>query len=117
MMNLDTTFAALADPTRRAILSRLALGETTVGELAAPFSISLPAISRHLRVLEHASLIVREKDGQHRRCRLDPRSLKGASEWLDFYRRFWSEAFDRLDDHLKQTEGDDHGHDVDKHDG
>ena len=116
MMNLDNTFSALSDPTRRAILARLALGEATVGELAAPFSISLPAISRHLRVLEHASLIVREKDGQHRRCRLDPHALRSASEWLDFYRRFWSEAFDRLDDHLKQTEGDDHGHAANGHD-
>ncbi|MCU4159014.1 metalloregulator ArsR/SmtB family transcription factor [Acidiphilium sp. AL] len=109
MINLDTTFAALADPTRRAILSRLALGETTVGELAEPFSISLPAISRHLRVLEAASLITRERSGQHRRCRLNADALREARDWLEHYRRFWTEAFDRLDEHLKQTEGDDHG--------
>jgi|SRR5580704_3593619 DNA-binding transcriptional ArsR family regulator len=105
MSNLDTTFSALSDPTRRAIVARLALGEATVGGLAEPFNISLPAISRHLRVLEDASLIVREHHGQHRLCRLDARALAGATEWLDFYRRFWSESFDRLDQHLKQTEG------------
>ena len=82
------------------MLTRLARGEATVGELAEPFHISLPAISRHLRVLEEASLIVRERDGQHRRCRLQPQALARASEWLDFHRRFWSGAFDRLDAHL-----------------
>lgn len=105
MSHLDTIFSALSDPTRRAIVARLALGEVTVGDLAEPFNISLPAISRHLRVLEDASLIVRERHGQHRLCRLDARALASASEWLDFYRRFWSESFDRLDRHLKQTEG------------
>ncbi|MDQ6866919.1 MAG: metalloregulator ArsR/SmtB family transcription factor [Pseudomonadota bacterium] len=105
MSNLDTIFSALSDPTRRAILARLALGEATVGDLAEPFRISLPAISRHLRVLEDASFILRERHGQHRVCRLDARALAIASEWLDFYRRFWSEGFDRLDKHLKQTEG------------
>ena len=99
-MSLDLTFAALADPTRRAILARLAQGAATVGELADPFAISLPAISRHLRVLEHAELIVREREGQHRRCRLRPEALATAREWLDFYRRFWSGSFDRLDTHL-----------------
>ena len=102
-MSLDLTFAALADPTRRAILARLAQGAATVGELADPFAISLPAISRHLRVLEHAELIVREREGQHRRCRLRPEALATAREWLDFYRRFWSGAFDRLDEHLSQS--------------
>jgi DNA-binding transcriptional ArsR family regulator len=101
-MLLDQIFAALADPTRRAILARLAQGDATVGELADPFQISLPAISRHLRVLEQAALIVRERDGQHRRCRLRGDALAAASEWLDFYRRFWTGAFDRLDAHLKQ---------------
>ena len=103
MMPLDQTFAALADPTRRAILARLAESDATVGELARPFDMSLPAISRHLRVLESASLIVRERDGKHRRCRLHPGALKTASEWLDFYRRFWSQSFERLDEHLKRT--------------
>ncbi len=102
MNALDTTFSALSDGTRRAILARLALGEATVGELAEPFDISLPAISRHLRVLEQASLIVRERRGQHRVCRLDPGALASASEWLEFYRRFWTEGLDRLDAHLKQ---------------
>jgi DNA-binding transcriptional ArsR family regulator len=117
MMTLDHTFAALADPTRRAILARLARGEATVGELAEPFAISLPAISRHLGVLEDALLIVRERDGQHRRCRLRPEALAQASEWLDFYRRFWSGAFNRLDAHLKRNprgekaNGDADGHD------
>src|SRR5260370_31389651 len=102
MNDLDTTFAALSDPTRRAILGRLAAGQLTVGELAEPFDISLPAISRHLRVLEAASLIVRERRGQHRVCRLDAGALSAASEWLDFYRRFWSHSFDRLRPHLKR---------------
>jgi DNA-binding transcriptional ArsR family regulator len=107
MMNLDHTFAALADPTRRAILARLALGEATAGELAEPFAISQPAISRHLRVLETASLIERIRDGQHRRCRLKPEALKNANDWLAFYARFWSDSFDRLDEHLKQKGTDD----------
>jgi DNA-binding transcriptional ArsR family regulator len=101
MMPLDTTFAALSDPTRRAILARLAAGDATVGELAEPFRISLPAISRHLKVLEEASLIERERDGQHKRCRLKPDALASAREWLDFHQRFWSGSFDRLADHLK----------------
>ena len=104
MITLDLTFAALADPTRRAILGRLAQGDATVGELAAPFDMSLPAISRHLRVLEEESLIVRERQGPHRLCRLRPQPLAGASEWLDSYRRFWSGAFDRLDAHLKKQQ-------------
>jgi DNA-binding transcriptional ArsR family regulator len=105
MIDVDCTFSALADPTRRGILARLAVGGKTVGELAQPFKISLPAISRHLRVLEAASLIVTERRGKHRMCRLDARPLAGASEWLDFYRKFWNEGFDRLDEHLKQTKG------------
>lgn len=87
MSPLDATFAALADPIRRAILHRLAKGEATVGALAGPFAISLPAISRHLRVLEEAALITRERSGQHRSCRLRPEALEQASAWLDFYRR------------------------------
>jgi DNA-binding transcriptional ArsR family regulator len=100
--DLDSTFAALADPTRRAILARLAAGERTVGELAAPFDISLPAISRHLKVLERASLIVKLRDGQHRRCRLDRLALQRAADWLEFQRRFWNESMDRLAIHLRQ---------------
>ncbi len=102
MRRLDRTFAALADPTRRAILARLAAGEAMVNELAKPFAISAPAITRHLNVLERAALIVRERDGQFRRCRLNPQALQAAREWLDFHARFWSESFDRLDDHLKK---------------
>jgi DNA-binding transcriptional ArsR family regulator len=111
MNKLNTTFSALSDPTRRAILGRLALGEATAGELAEPFKISQPAISRHLRVLEEASLIVRERRGQHRICRLDPRPLERADEWFEFYRRFWNEAVDRLDKHLKQKDRRTNDHD------
>jgi DNA-binding transcriptional ArsR family regulator len=100
MMTLDTTFAALADPTRRAILARLAQGDATVGELAEPFDISLPAISRHLKVLETASLISNAREGKHRRCRLNPLAIKDASEWLEFYERFWGGSLDRLEKHL-----------------
>ena len=101
--SLDLTFAALADPTRRAILLRLAEGERTVNELAAPFKISLPAVSRHLKVLEQAALITRTRDGQHRRCRLNPPALESAADWLAFHKRFWSESFDRLDEDLRRT--------------
>src|SRR5882757_3279680 len=100
---LDRTFSALADSTRRAIVRRLASGELTVTELARPFAISLPAISRHLRVLEAASLVRQERDGQFRRCRLDGEGLQTAGEWLDFYRHFWGESLDRLDEHLKAS--------------
>lgn len=103
MNALDQTFAALADPTRRAILVHLARGEATVGELARPFDISLPAISRHLKVLEEARLITNERDGKHRRCRLNPTAIATAAEWLDFHRRFWSASFARLDAHLKKS--------------
>ena len=98
---LDTTFAALSDPTRRAILARLATGEATVSELAAPFAISLPAISKHLKVLERAGLILRGRDAQRRPCRLRAAPLGDAAEWLGDYRRFWEESFDRLDEYLQ----------------
>ena len=101
--HLDRTFSALADSTRRAIVQRLAAGELTVTELARPFAISLPAISRHLRVLEAASLVRQERDGQFRRCRLDTQGLQTAGEWIDFYRHFWGESLDRLDEHLKSS--------------
>jgi DNA-binding transcriptional ArsR family regulator len=102
MKQLDHTFAALADPTRRAILARLATGDATVGELAEPFDISLPAISRHLKVLEEASLIENERQGKHRRCRLKTEALEAARDWLDFHQRFWSGSLDKLAEHLKQ---------------
>jgi DNA-binding transcriptional ArsR family regulator len=105
MRQLDHTFAALADPTRRAILARLALGEATVGELAEPFEISLPAISKHLRVLESAELITREKRAQQRVCRLQPAAVKTASDWIEQSRRMWEERFDRLDAYLRELQG------------
>lgn len=97
---LSNTFAALADPTRRAILARLASGETSVTELAKPFEISMPAISRHLKVLEHAGLIVRGREAQWRPCRLEAKPLKEVASWVDHYRSFWEESFARLDDYL-----------------
>ena len=105
---LDNTFAALADPTRRAILARLAGGEATAGELAAPFAISALAVSRHLKVLENAQLIDRTTDAQWRRCRLNPAGLKTASDWLSQYRQFWEEQLDALADYLNylQESGD-----------
>jgi DNA-binding transcriptional ArsR family regulator len=99
---LSTTFAALADPTRRAILARLALGETTVNELAEPFDMSLPAISKHLKVLERAKLITRGREAQFRPCRLNAAPLKDAAGWIEVYRRFWEGSFDRLDAYLKE---------------
>jgi DNA-binding transcriptional ArsR family regulator len=98
--DLDLLFGALADATRRGIVERLAAGEATVTELAAPFSISLPAISRHLKVLERASLITRSQQGRWRHARLSPTSLASAARWLSRYERLWAESFDRLDDHL-----------------
>ena len=98
---LSATFAALADPTRRAILARLTLGETSVSELAAPFAMSLPAISKHLKVLERAGLITRGRDAQMRPCKIDVKALKGVDDWLAEYRRLWEERLDRLDDYLK----------------
>jgi DNA-binding transcriptional ArsR family regulator len=102
MPSLDQTFSALADPTRRAILARLASGEATVNELAAPFAISLPAVSRHLKVLERAALIARQRDGQFWRVSLAPEPLRDAAGWLEWYRRFWNDSFDRLAEHLRQ---------------
>jgi DNA-binding transcriptional ArsR family regulator len=98
---LSSTFAALADPTRRAILARLALGETSVLKLAEPFEMSLPAVSKHLKVLERAGLITRTRDAQMRPCQIDARALKEADDWLEEYRRLWEERLDRLDDYLK----------------
>ena len=96
-MNLDATFSALADPTRRAILARLAEGETSVMELAAPFAMSQPAISKHLRVLENAGLITKGRDGQKRPCRIEAEPLEAANEWLERYREFWEQNYQRLD--------------------
>jgi DNA-binding transcriptional ArsR family regulator len=98
--HLSITYAALADPTRRAILARLAAGEATVGELAEPFAISLPAVSKHLKVLERAGLIARGRKAQWRPCRLEAGPLKDAARWLDHYRCFWDDSFDRLDEYL-----------------
>ena len=100
--NLSSTFAALADPTRRAILARLASGECSVTELAAPHEMSMPAISKHLKVLERAGLIVRGREAQWRPCRLDAGRLKEVADWVEHYRRFWEESFDRLDAYLRE---------------
>jgi DNA-binding transcriptional ArsR family regulator len=102
--HLSATFSALADPTRRAILARLVLGETSVGELAEPFDMSLPAVSKHLKVLEHAGLITRSREAQWRPCKLEPEALKDVDLWLEDYRRLWNERFDRLDDYLKKLQ-------------
>ncbi len=102
MDKLSATFSALADPTRRAILARLVKGEASVGDLAAPFAISLPAVSRHLKVLERAGLIEREVDAQWRLCRIRGRPLREAHEWLAHYRQFWEESLDRLVDYLEK---------------
>ena len=101
---LSTTFAALADPTRRAILARLALGETSVTELAEPFDMSLPAVSKHLKVLERAGLIARSREAQWRPCRIEPTALKGVDDWLESYRNLWNERLDRLDAYLKEIQ-------------
>ncbi len=100
---LSQTFSALADPTRRAILARLATGAATVGELAEPFDMSLPAVSRHLRVLNDAGLIQRHTEAQWRRCELRGEGFRLATDWIEFYRRFWEQQFDRLDAFLKRT--------------
>jgi DNA-binding transcriptional ArsR family regulator len=102
---LNQTFSALADPTRRAILARLASGAASVLELAEPFEMSLPAISKHLKVLERAGLIARGREAQWRPCRLQAAPLKDISEWVERYRQFWEERFDRLDDYLHQLQG------------
>src|SRR5713226_3244803 len=101
---LSLTFSALADPTRRAILARLSAGEASVTELAEPFAMSLPAVSKHLKVLERAGLITRGREAQWRPCRLAAGPLKDASDWLEHYRQFWEESFDRLDDYLDELE-------------
>ena len=106
---LSNVFSALADPTRRAILARLALGEASVTELAKPFQMTGPGISKHLKVLERAGLVIRGRAAQWRPSRLEARPLKDAADWLDHYRRYWEESFDRLDAHLRklQTKGED----------
>jgi DNA-binding transcriptional ArsR family regulator len=103
---LSTTFAALADPTRRAILERLASGEATVGQLAEPFAMTLPAISKHLSVLERAGLVAKERDGQRRNCRITATPLRGATSWLEEYRRHWEANLDHLDAYLTRIQGD-----------
>ena len=102
---LSTTFAAVADPTRRAILARLVGGEASVSELAEPFEMSLPAVSKHLKVLERAGLITRGREAQWRPCRLEAAPLKDAADWLEHYRRFWEESFDRLESYLSELQG------------
>jgi DNA-binding transcriptional ArsR family regulator len=99
---LSATFAALADPTRRAILARLALGQASVNELAGPFAMSLPAVSKHLKVLERARLIARGREAQWRPCRLETGPLREVADWVDHYRRFWEQGFDRLDGYLHE---------------
>jgi DNA-binding transcriptional ArsR family regulator len=102
--HLSATFAALADPTRRAILARLSLGETSVSELAAPFEISLPAVSKHLKVLERAGLVARGREAQWRPCRIDAGPLREVADWVEHYRRFWEQSLDRLDEYLKELQ-------------
>jgi DNA-binding transcriptional ArsR family regulator len=116
--HLSVTFAALADPTRRAILARLADGEATVTELAKPFDLSLPGVSKHLKVLQRAGLITQSRNAQWRPCRLEPTRLKEASDWVGEYRRFWDESFQRLDELLQEmiqkekSDGDQEDHDA-----
>jgi DNA-binding transcriptional ArsR family regulator len=104
---LSETFGALADPTRRAILARLASGEASVTELASPFAMSMPAISKHLKVLERAGLIARGREAQWRPCRLRTAPLQDVAGWVDYYRRFWEVSFDRLDDYLQELKAQD----------
>ena len=104
MDTLSTTFSALADPTRRAILARLALGEATVTELARPFDMSLPGVSKHLKVLQRAGLIEQGRAAQWRPCRLEAEPLRDVADWVSHYRRFWEESFDRLDDYLRELQ-------------
>ena len=104
---LSITFAALADPTRRAILARLTLGETSVKELAQPFSMSMPAVSKHLKVLERAGLIARGREAQWRPCKLEAGPMREVAGWLEHYRRFWDESLDRLDEYLQKLKADD----------
>ncbi len=107
---LDATFAALADPTRRAILARLASGETTVTEIARPFAISLPAISKHLKVLERAGLIARGREAQRRPARLEAAHLREVADWVDHYRKFWEESLDRLEIYLRELQAKENPH-------
>jgi DNA-binding transcriptional ArsR family regulator len=102
--SISSTFAALADPTRRAILARLALGETSVTELAEPFEMSMPAVSKHLRVLERAGLITRGREAQWRPCKLKAEPLREAAGWIDEYRQFWEQSFDRLEEYLQRLQ-------------
>ena len=104
---LSSTFAALADPTRRAILARLASGEATVTQLAEPFAMSLPAVTKHLKVLENAGLISRGREAQFRPCKLEPAPLRDATEWIETYRRLWEEKLDRLDHYLREIQATD----------
>lgn len=104
---LSATFSALADPTRRAILARLALGETSVTELSAPFEMSMPAVSKHLKVLERAGLITRSREAQWRPCRIEPQALKNVDEWLERYRAFWEASLDRLGEYLDELQAKD----------
>jgi DNA-binding transcriptional ArsR family regulator len=106
---LSATFAALSDPTRRAILARLALGETSVSELAEPFAMSLPAVSKHLKVLERAGLITRGRDAQMRPCKIEVKALKEADDWLEEYRRLWEQRLDRLGDYLQTLQAQEAG--------
>lgn len=106
---LDATFRALADPTRRAILARLALGDASVGELAAPFEISLPAVSRHLRVLEEAGFLIREKQGRVHRCHLDAKPMRSVSGWIEVYRQYWENQLDSLVEYLEKQQPMDNG--------
>ena len=112
--SLSVTFAALADPTRRAILSRLALGETSVKELARPFEMSLPAVTKHLKVLQRAGLITQGRRAQWRPCRLQAAPLQDAARWVEGYRRFWEESLDRFDDYLSELQAKEQKNDVDK---
>ena len=107
--HLSTMFSALADPTRRAILARLALGETSVNELAEPFEMSLPAVSKHLKVLEHAGLISRSREAQWRPCKLEAAPLREAFGWIEHYKKFWEQSFDRLDEYLKKLQSKNEG--------
>ena len=109
---LSTTFAALADPTRRAILARLASGEATVTELAAPFDLSLPAISKHLKVLQRSGLVEQGRQAQWRPCRLTPEPLRDAADWIGQYKRLWEDSFERLDDYLRELQEKEHRDDA-----
>jgi DNA-binding transcriptional ArsR family regulator len=111
---LNVTFGALADPTRRAILAKLAKGDASVLELAEPFDMSQPAISKHLKVLERAGLIARGRDAQRRPCRLEPRRLKQAADWIGTYRQFWEASYNRLDDYLQELQQKEKPRDVKK---